>query len=198
MPSASSRLATLATLALVALPLRAQGGHVHTPGMTHPGSAPAASTAPVQGGQSAFAALQEVVALLDADPSTDWATVDLERLRQHLIDMDEVVLRSTARATPVPGGARFVVRGATPRTVAAIRRMATAHSAMLATESPMRAVARTVAEGAEVTVTAARVGDAATERRIRALGFVGVLTAGGHHGAHHLMIARGAMGGHAH
>ena len=64
------------------------------------------ATAPAMPGQDAFGALAEVVRLLDADPETDWSKVDLERLRQHLIDMNEVVLRSEVKQTPVPGGAR--------------------------------------------------------------------------------------------
>lgn len=36
-----------------------------------------------EGGQSAFAGITEIVALLDADPTTDWATADIEALWQH-------------------------------------------------------------------------------------------------------------------
>jgi len=41
-------------------------------------------------GQDAFGAIREIVRILDADPKTDWSKVDLEALRQHLIDMNEV------------------------------------------------------------------------------------------------------------
>lgn len=47
---------------------------------------------PGETGQAAFAAIQEIVAMLDADPATDWARVDIEALRQHLIDMNNVTL----------------------------------------------------------------------------------------------------------
>ena len=49
-----------------------------------------ASTAPTMPGQDAFGAIQEIVGILDADPKTDWSKVDLEALRQHLIDMNEI------------------------------------------------------------------------------------------------------------
>jgi hypothetical protein len=55
------------------------------------GSAAGEPTLP---GQDAFGTISEIVRLLDADPRTDWNKVDLERLRQHLIDMNEVVLRT--------------------------------------------------------------------------------------------------------
>jgi hypothetical protein len=63
----------------------------HDPAMMHhmmqhgPGQAAALPTQP---GQSAFAAIQEIVAMLEADPKTDWSRVNIEALRQHLIDMD--------------------------------------------------------------------------------------------------------------
>lgn len=43
------------------------------------------SGTPAEPGQGTFAAIAEIVALLQSDPTTDWATVDIEALRQHLI-----------------------------------------------------------------------------------------------------------------
>src|SRR5574342_315696 len=71
-------------------------GHMHG---DHPG-APAGG-GPTLPGQDAFGAIAEVVRLLEADPDTDWSRVDLERLRQHLIDMNEVGLRSAVKASPI-------------------------------------------------------------------------------------------------
>jgi hypothetical protein len=51
-------------------------------------ASPAVVGEPTFPGQDAFGAIAEVVQLLDADPQTDWSRVDLERLRQHLIDMN--------------------------------------------------------------------------------------------------------------
>ena len=65
---------------------------------------------------------REVVRILEADPATDWSKVDIERLRQHLIDMSEVVLRSAVNQMPVPGASRWRSRG-TGRTEQAIRAM---------------------------------------------------------------------------
>ena len=55
----------------------------------HPGMGAGLST-PRMVGQDAFGAIREIVRILDADPKTDWSKVDLEALRQHLIDMNEV------------------------------------------------------------------------------------------------------------
>lgn len=149
------------------------------------------------GGQAAFAAISEVVRLLMSDSTTDWSKVDLERLRQHLIDMDEVTLRARVEQTPVPGGLRIEVRG-TGRTRDAIRSMVRDHAAMMQSEGAMRSETAESADGAIVTVTAADTRDTRLEQRIRALGFIGWLTLQDHHAAHHVAIARGTMGAHRH
>lgn len=66
----------------------------------------AASTAglPTEAGQAAFATIAEIVAILTADPATDWAKVDIEALRQHLIDMDNVTLRAAVSVEQAEGG----------------------------------------------------------------------------------------------
>lgn len=51
------------------------------------------------GCQSAFVAIQEIVWLQEANPKTDWSKVNIELLRQHLIDMDNVSLRTDFTAT---------------------------------------------------------------------------------------------------
>ena len=107
----------------------AQGGPMpQNPPMHH--IAGMQATSPAMPGQDAFGALAEVVRLLDADPRTDWSRVDLERLRQHLIDMNEVVLRSEVKQTPVAGGLAMEVTGA-GRTERAIRAMVVPHATEL-------------------------------------------------------------------
>lgn len=163
--------------------------HQHTPGMTHP-----AAAAPTEGGQSAFAAIAEIVRLLDADPRTDWTKVNVEALRQHLIDMDEVTLRAQVRAEPVEGGARFVVTGA-GRTLEAIRRMARSRAATGTPDSSVVMSVEDIADGVRFTALAGNRADARAVARIRGLGFLGVVAIGDHHAPHHLGIATGAMAG---
>ena len=66
----------------------------------------AASTTPTMPSQDAFGAIQEIVQILDADPKTDWSKVDLEALRQHLIDMNEVTLKAETAPKQIDGGLR--------------------------------------------------------------------------------------------
>jgi hypothetical protein len=86
--------------------------------------------APTLPGQDAFGAIQEIVGMLEADPKTDWSKVNLEALRQHLIDMNDVTLKAGVAAKIVPGGIRVAVTG-TGRTIAAIKRMVPDQAAMI-------------------------------------------------------------------
>lgn len=47
--------------------------------------------------QSAFAALAEIVAILESDPHTDWSSVSIDTLRTHLVDMEQLTLSSVVR-----------------------------------------------------------------------------------------------------
>jgi hypothetical protein len=149
-------------------------------------------------GQYAFATLAEIVSLLEADPTTDWSKVDIESLRQHLIDMDRVTLSSTVAASPIEDGMRFSITSDESSTIASIQRMTQAHAA-----AQSMAINHEVAEGAkpvwqyavqltdngsEMTVTTKEQHDI---ERIRALGFIGIMVSGMHHQAHHWSMAKG-------
>lgn len=185
-----TRFAIPVLLTLLTAPMAAQdsAAHQHSEGMKHEGTAalPGARSA----GQSAFAALSETVRLLTADPTTDWSKVNIEALRQHLIDMDNVTLRSVVNATAAKDGLTMDVTGAGVVSEA-IRRMVTSHAHELDEMPDYRATVSTIANGARLTVTARTPGDSATMLRIRGLGFAGLMTEGDHHATHHLMIARG-------
>jgi hypothetical protein len=149
-------------------------------------------------GQDAFGAIAEVVRILDADPATDWTRVDIERLRQHLIDMNEVVLRSAVGQTSIPGGLAMEITGA-GRTAQAIRAMVVPHAVELDRMPSFAARTETIPDGVRLTVVARKPDDPKAVARIRGLGFAGLLTEGAHHQPHHLAMARGqAPGGHAH
>jgi len=158
----------------------------------------AGAVAPTMPGQDAFGAIAEIVRILDADPYTDWARVDLERLRQHLIDMNEVVLRSAVRQTAVPGGVALEITGS-GRTEHAILAMVVPHAAELDRLPSLTAKTERITGGVRLTVLTRTPDDEKAVARIRALGFAGLLTQGAHHQAHHLAMARGqSLTGHAH
>ncbi|HEY0833157.1 MAG TPA: hypothetical protein VGE72_04525 [Azospirillum sp.] len=157
--------------------------HAHHAGMPHAGPLP---TMP---GQDAFGTIQEIVGILEADPHTDWSSVSIERLREHLVDMNEVTLRAASAETPVDGGLRMAVTGA-GRTLDAIRRMVPAHAQQMNGAQGLTWKAEPRPDGALLTVTSA---DPKQVPRIRALGFIGLMAQGAHHQEHHLAMARGQL-----
>ena len=128
-------------------------------------------------GQDAFAAIAEIVALLEADPSTDWSKVDVAALREHLVDMDELMLNAVAREEPIPGGLRITVTGE-GRTLRAIQDMVPAHAAELAKIRGWQVQSTVRDDGAGLSVTSAA---PQQQRRIRGLGFFGLMATGAHH-----------------
>ncbi|MCF8476834.1 MAG: hypothetical protein K9G60_07365 [Pseudolabrys sp.] len=147
-----------------------------------------AAALPTSSGQDAFGAIQEIVQILEADPTTDWTKVNIAALREHLIDMNEVTLRAKADARMTETGIEIVVTGA-GRTRDAIKRMVPAHVHELA-RLGWSAGTSEVPDGVKLTVTA---NNAAPLAKLKALGFIGIMVQGGHHQPHHLMMAKGAF-----
>lgn len=176
-------------IVMVAVLLAPFAAQAQQPAHHHPQAMPAAGMAerlPTEPGQAAFAAIQEIVGILEADPRTDWSKVDIEALRQHLIDMNNVTMAARVEATPIDGGMRFAVSG-DGAVRASIRRMVAAHAATMDGAGGWHFAVRESDDGAilDVRVPAADVG------KLKGLGFIGVMARGMHHQAHHLMIARG-------
>jgi hypothetical protein len=146
----------------------------------------AASNAPTQPGQSAFAAIQEIVGILEADPKTDWSKVNIDALRQHLIDMNNVTLAADVKSEPVAGGIRFIITGS-DGVRDSIRRMVIAHAETMNGVDGWGFEASEIEGGASLIVRP----PASDAAKLRGLGFLGVMTRGMHHQMHHLMIARG-------
>ena len=142
---------------------------------------------PTLPGQDAFGAVQEIVRILEADPKTDWSKVNLDSLREHLIDMNEVVLHADVALEHIEGGIRATVTGA-GRTLEAIRRMVPAQARELSRIAAWKSNTELLQNGVVLTVTSA---DPVQALKIQGLGFIGVMAAGSHHQMHHLAMARG-------
>jgi len=139
-------------------------------------------------GQSAFDLIKQVVEQLQANPDTDWAKVNIDVLRQHLVDMNQVTLYAEVESSTVDGGARYVITG-DGITRDAIKRMVPMHATQIQTElAGWNTATQTRRDGVVLTVTS---DDAATTAKIRALGFMGFMVVGDHHTDHHIMMATG-------
>lgn|SRR6185437_13227205 len=142
--------------------------------------------APTMPGQDAFGTIQEIVQILQADPSTDWSKVNIAALRQHLIDMNELTLHAAAAERALDNGIEIAVTGE-GRTLEAIKRMVPAHVSELR-EIGWEAKTDDLPNGVKLTVTAS---ETHPLTMLKALGFMGIMVQGGHHQPHHLMMAKG-------
>ena len=152
-----------------------------------PGKAGTPGPQPTLPGQDAFGALQEIVAILEADPETDWSRVNLGELRQHLIDMTELMLNAEAREKPLANGLEIEITGY-GRTLRAIQAMVPAHAEMLNGLRDWRARSDEIQNGRRLVIIST---DPREVAHIQGLGFAGLMVSGGHHQAHHLAMARG-------
>jgi hypothetical protein len=161
------------------------------------GAAAAQQATPATSGSSAFDAISAQVLALDADSSTEWSKVNIEALRQHLIDMNDLVLNAAVAQEAVPGGVRLTITG-TGRTLQAIHRMLPEHMGQLEMSGEFTTKATMTADGAVVLVTAKSPSGDRAVARIRGLGFAGLMAVGQHHARHHMAMAKGDSAPHMH
>lgn len=157
----------------------------HTPSMTH---GQAVNESPIEAGQSAFAALAEIVNLLEADVNTDWSSVSIDTLRAHLIDMDQLTLYSKISSRQLNQlSVEYTVTGE-GRTLQAIISMVPRHAEMVKQTTPWNISVSEIPDGVVVVIEA---NSSEALKKIKALGFFGFMAIGSHHPKHHLQMAKG-------
>lgn len=176
-----------ALLGLGTVPLLAQeSGHHHQHG----------GMPLTEAGNDAFGTIQEVVMKLNSNPDTDWSKVDLEALRQHLIDMENFTVHvAVLNNEDIEKGARFTVQATSKDAYGSLKRMFDAHPAMVKQEAGWD---MQVAENRDKSFTVMVTTDKPKEvAKIRGLGYIGIIAYGQHHQQHHWMMATG-MHAHGH
>jgi len=140
-------------------------------------------------GNAVFGAVQEVIATLDADPATDWSQVDIERLREHLVDMNRVAIDvKVVSAKKLADGLQVQVEPVNAAAHASLQRVLAAHPPMLHRETGWRVRVDSLGQDFRLTVTTTNPAEVA---KIQGLGYFGLLAYGAHHRRHHWMIATG-------
>ncbi len=161
-------------------------GHNHTEGMDHSSMTGSNEARPVQAGQDAFAAIQELVEILEADPDTNWSQVDLQAVREHLVDMSRVVLDVSVTQSDSPAGFTAMLTGDS-NDVASLRRMVPEHVAMTQGHLGWTITWQETTAGGALSIAA----PSSEVAHVQALGFFGWLATGAHHQEHHLALATG-------
>jgi hypothetical protein len=140
-------------------------------------------------GNDVFGTIQEAIQKLDADPHTDWSKVNLEALRQHLVDMQNFTLHvEVLSQTPIAQGTKAEVRPTTKGSEASLKRVFAAHPAQLKRETGWD---MHVAKRGDIFVLTVTTPNEAEVDRLRGLGYIGVMALGAHHQVHHWGMVRG-------
>lgn len=142
---------------------------------------------PKETGQSAFAAIAEIVSLLESDPNTDWSTVNISALREHLVDMNLLTLNSHVVTSIEQQQVTFTITGS-KNTLRAIQTMVPAHARALVNITPWTLTTLLKENGVVLTITSK---EPQAIQKISALGFFGIMSIGAHHQQHHLAMALG-------
>ncbi|MGB1256097.1 MAG: hypothetical protein ACPG51_09530 [Thiolinea sp.] len=145
------------------------------------------TVSPKEAGHGGFAAIAEVVGILQANPDTDWSTVNINALRDHLLDMDRLVTGAVVNEQAITAGMRFNVTGS-DQVLNAIQSMVPAHAGELNKMPEFTATTEAIENGIALIITGKNEG---TIARIKGLGFFGLMATGSHHQTHHYMMATG-------
>ncbi len=140
-------------------------------------------------GNDVFATLQEAVNQLLQDDGTDWEKVDLESLRQHLIDMENFTVNvQVISKTDIEQGVQVIIEPSTTQAANSLDRALSAHPAMLEQETGWSMVSEKSGKNYHIQITSTNPEDVI---KIRALGYIGIMTMGNHHQPHHWAMASG-------
>jgi hypothetical protein len=143
----------------------------------------------VSPGNEVFGAIQEAIDSLNADPNTDWSKVNIEALRQHLIDMYEFTMKVTViNQKPLSNGNQVTVQPDNPRAKIALDHVLAMHPRMLKKEAGWDMSYHKNGDLYVIKVTTHKPKEV---KKIQALGYIGILAYGTHHQRHHWMIVHG-------
>ena len=140
-------------------------------------------------GNDAFGTIQEVVRKLRENPHTDWSRVDLEALRQHLVDMDSFTKHvSEISKRNIKSGVELEVRADSEAASQSLARALSAHPRMIKDEFGWDITVSGKGPVYQMRVTSPHPQDV---EQIRGLGYIGIMALGQHHQMHHWIIATG-------
>ena len=155
-------------------------GHHGSHGMTSPLT---------EAGNDIYGTLQELLQALLADPKTDWSKVNMEALRQHLVDMQNFTVNiNVIKQTKVKNGVEVILQPHNKHVEASLDRVFAAHPAVLKSETGWDMLAVKQAGNYKITISTNKPEDVS---KIQGLGYIGVMAWGNHHQAHHWMMAKG-------
>ncbi|MBL4761608.1 MAG: hypothetical protein JKY93_02795 [Gammaproteobacteria bacterium] len=166
--------------------------HMHHANMDHASmmshSQVAAPAILTESGTDPFATLQEVITALEAGPDTDWEKVNIEALRLHLVEMQDMTINVQVKQQRIDNGFQAVVTPTTNRAVKSLTNVLSGHPAQMKAETGWDMQVQNKRGIFTLTATTKKTQDVA---KIRGLGYIGVMAYGNHHQPHHWAMASG-------
>ena len=142
-----------------------------------------------EAGNDAFGTIQEVIEKLNSNPDTDWSKVDLEKLRRHLVDMNNMTLNiNIVSQKNIQEGLEIVVEPTTKSSQETLKRVFKVHPAQLNMDTGWNMVVKNEGQRFRLTITTTKKRDVS---KIRGLGYIGLMAYGRHHQKHHWEMAIG-------
>ena len=180
------------SIAAMTIVMPMASAHMHHANMNH-AAMMGHNTAPTQvvlteSGTDPFATLQEVIAALESNTNTNWEKVNIEALRLHLVEMQDMTINVDVKQQYIDNGFQAVVTPTTNRAVQSLTRVLSGHPAQMKAETGWDMQVRDNNGVFTLTVTTDNAIDVA---KIRGLGYIGVMAYGNHHQPHHWAIASG-------
>ena len=180
------------SIAAMTIVMPMASAHTHHANMNH-AAMMGHNTAPTQvvlteSGTDPFATLQEVIAALESNTNTNWEKVNIEALRLHLVEMQDMTINVDVKQQHIDNGFQAVVSPTTSNAVKSLTRVLSGHPAQMKAETGWDMQVQINNSVFTLTVTTDNAKDVA---KIRGLGYIGVMAYGNHHQPHHWAMASG-------
>jgi hypothetical protein len=161
----------------------------HSSMINHKHKADSSEKILTEAGNDAFGTIQEVIRRLNSDPNTDWTKVNLEALRLHLMDMNDMTLNvEVISQKPIHNGLEVIIRPTTDRAALALDKVFKAHLLQFKKDTGWNM--KVVKNNGQYTILTTS-DNTKDEAKIRGLGYIGLMVYGDHHQRHHWAMATG-------
>ena len=143
-----------------------------------------------EGGTGPFSAIREAIGVLVNDKNTDWAKVNLDGFRIHLIQMEDITLNVSVVMFDIDGGFGVVVTPTTERARLSLDEVLGTYPQQIYKETGWMMEASQVGGSFKIMV---RTNNFDELPLLRGLGYIGVMAWGESHLPHHYGIVSGSV-----
>ena len=184
------KLSLSITAMIIVMPMA--NAHMHHINMNHE-EMMRRNTAPTQvvlteSGTDPFATLQEVITALESNANTNWEKVNIEALRLHLVEMQDMTINVDVKQQHIDNGFQAMVTPTTNRAIKSLTRVLSGHPTQIKAETGWDMQVSNNNDVFTLTVVSKKAHEVA---KIRGLGYIGVMAYGNHHQSHHWAMASG-------